>query len=402
VNNEQCRAEFGKWLQEPDDHNLCADDHWTDAQKVFAYRGWEAAWNRRASQPAPQQDELTYIAACNLAKAIYAQHYREGAEDWRVLPDTRGVISQISNMVAGMTRVKTQPAPQQPVWTPEQIKKIKKDAAEMRAKFRHAPVADMPQTYVENFDYRRGFIDGMNANPVERIPVDAQQQPVYVCVPSDCQIAEIAVAAGLPYGPDTWNALCDFAGRILLLMQPAPQQPSIIESHQPFEFMQDGFENTIEDYAALMKLENGNYAVDSTVDAWRGFQDGATWATSGAASFVDAQQERDSLQWKKVNEHGNPPEGLYIAIYSDGTSLPVALLSYGDFEYYTDDTNQGDDDGMVRGFGWSEQVDTPEGEYDSMIYVRDVVAYIPINFSGKTPAMIVIRAAMAAQGERDD
>jgi hypothetical protein len=49
-------------------------------------------------------DELAYIEASNLAKSIYSQHYREGNEEWRVLPDLRGVISQISNMVAGMTR----------------------------------------------------------------------------------------------------------------------------------------------------------------------------------------------------------------------------------------------------------------------------------------------------------
>lgn len=55
-----------------------------------------------------QQDELAYIAACNLAKAIHAQHYREDSPHWRVLPDIRGVISQIDNMVAGMTRRQAQ------------------------------------------------------------------------------------------------------------------------------------------------------------------------------------------------------------------------------------------------------------------------------------------------------
>lgn len=45
-----------------------------------------------------------YDEAANLAKAIYSQHYRNDAREWRVLPDIRGVLSQISNMVAGMTR----------------------------------------------------------------------------------------------------------------------------------------------------------------------------------------------------------------------------------------------------------------------------------------------------------
>jgi hypothetical protein len=61
-----------------------------------------------ASQPvapeAAQADYRTYDEACNLAKAIHAQHYRDDSPNWRVLPDLRGVISQISNMVAGMTR----------------------------------------------------------------------------------------------------------------------------------------------------------------------------------------------------------------------------------------------------------------------------------------------------------
>lgn len=61
-----------------------------------------------ASQPvAPetaQPDYRVYDEACNLAKAIHAQHYRDDSPNWRVLPDLRGVISQISNMVSGMTR----------------------------------------------------------------------------------------------------------------------------------------------------------------------------------------------------------------------------------------------------------------------------------------------------------
>lgn len=49
-------------------------------------------------------DEIAYAEACNLAKSIHAQHYREDSPNWRVLPDLRGVISQISNMVSGLTR----------------------------------------------------------------------------------------------------------------------------------------------------------------------------------------------------------------------------------------------------------------------------------------------------------
>jgi hypothetical protein len=49
-------------------------------------------------------EEVAYIEASNLAKTIYRVHFREGDEYWRVRPDLRGVISQISNMVSVMTR----------------------------------------------------------------------------------------------------------------------------------------------------------------------------------------------------------------------------------------------------------------------------------------------------------
>lgn len=52
----------------------------------------------------PTMDERGYIAACNLAKAIHARYYREDAPDFQVWPDTLGVITQIDNMVSGLTR----------------------------------------------------------------------------------------------------------------------------------------------------------------------------------------------------------------------------------------------------------------------------------------------------------
>lgn len=58
-----------------------------------------------------QSSEIEYIAACDLAKAIHAKHYRDDSPQWQVLPDIRGVISQIDNMTAGMVRRATPPAP---------------------------------------------------------------------------------------------------------------------------------------------------------------------------------------------------------------------------------------------------------------------------------------------------
>ncbi len=43
-----------------------------------------------------------------LAVSIWSNHYRTSAPDWQVLGDTYGALSQISNMVAGMSR---DPAP---------------------------------------------------------------------------------------------------------------------------------------------------------------------------------------------------------------------------------------------------------------------------------------------------
>ena len=39
-----------------------------------------------------------------IATYLWRKHYRDDAPDWRPLPDLRGVISQIDNMVTGLTR----------------------------------------------------------------------------------------------------------------------------------------------------------------------------------------------------------------------------------------------------------------------------------------------------------
>lgn len=82
----------------------CVPDAIYDADQMHAY-GQACILADRARQDSTP-DEYAYNEAANLAKGIYSQHYREGAEELCVLPDIRGVISQISNMVAGMTRTR--------------------------------------------------------------------------------------------------------------------------------------------------------------------------------------------------------------------------------------------------------------------------------------------------------
>lgn len=41
-----------------------------------------------------------------IATYLWRKHYRDDAPDWRPLPDLRGVISQIDNMVTGLTRAR--------------------------------------------------------------------------------------------------------------------------------------------------------------------------------------------------------------------------------------------------------------------------------------------------------
>jgi hypothetical protein len=49
-------------------------------------------------------DALGY--ATRLAEAIYEKHYRDDAPEWKPLPDLLGLLTQIDNMTAGLTRTR--------------------------------------------------------------------------------------------------------------------------------------------------------------------------------------------------------------------------------------------------------------------------------------------------------
>lgn len=56
-------------------------------------------------QPVGAQDhELALFEAKQLAKGLWNKFYKNDSPNWEVLPDLYGVISQISNMVTGLTR----------------------------------------------------------------------------------------------------------------------------------------------------------------------------------------------------------------------------------------------------------------------------------------------------------
>ena len=57
-----------------------------------------------AEQPA-QQEPDAYGYASRLAVAIWEQHYKDVAPQWKPLDDLMGVLTQIDNMTSGLTRL---------------------------------------------------------------------------------------------------------------------------------------------------------------------------------------------------------------------------------------------------------------------------------------------------------
>jgi hypothetical protein len=72
--------------------------------------------------PAAQQEPDAYGYAKRLAVAIWEQHYKGVAPQWKPLDDLMGVLTQIDNMTAGLT---TPPAAQRQPLTEEQINTLR-------------------------------------------------------------------------------------------------------------------------------------------------------------------------------------------------------------------------------------------------------------------------------------
>jgi len=56
------------------------------------------------TKPKPKPKTEAHSYAERLAYSIWKQHFKEQSPDWKPLPDLLGVLTQIDNMVAGMTR----------------------------------------------------------------------------------------------------------------------------------------------------------------------------------------------------------------------------------------------------------------------------------------------------------
>src|SRR5690606_9918525 len=82
----------------------------------YPYEVWErlmaalaAAQQQGQGQPAPPSAPVGVGYAKRLATSLWQQHYREDAPQWEPCEDLMGLLSQIDNMVSGLTRAAQQP-----------------------------------------------------------------------------------------------------------------------------------------------------------------------------------------------------------------------------------------------------------------------------------------------------
>jgi hypothetical protein len=78
--------------------------------------GYEAGYAAGMAEMKQEQAEPdAYGYASRLAVAIWEKHYKATAANWKPLPDLMGVLTQIDNMTAGLTRQQAQPEQAEPV-----------------------------------------------------------------------------------------------------------------------------------------------------------------------------------------------------------------------------------------------------------------------------------------------
>jgi hypothetical protein len=113
------QPEQGQWDAIPDAFNEWWNADYDDSTNPFrlnspAYWAW-SGWKAAGKQP----DAYGY--AKRLAVAIWEQHYKGVAPQWKPFDDLMGVLTQIDNMTAGLT---TPPAAQRQPLTDEQIRDL--------------------------------------------------------------------------------------------------------------------------------------------------------------------------------------------------------------------------------------------------------------------------------------
>jgi hypothetical protein len=84
-----------------DNHHLVADNE--KHRYVMMHLDVIKRGKALLEQPAPvQEHELALYEATQIATFLWKNFYKDTAPQWEVLPDIRGVLSQIDNMVAGL------------------------------------------------------------------------------------------------------------------------------------------------------------------------------------------------------------------------------------------------------------------------------------------------------------
>ena len=87
---------FNEWWNA--DYDDTGNPFRKDSPAYWAWSGWKAA----SKQPA-QREPDAYGYASRLAVAIWEQHYKDVAPQWKPLDDLMGVLTQIDNMTTGLT-----------------------------------------------------------------------------------------------------------------------------------------------------------------------------------------------------------------------------------------------------------------------------------------------------------
>jgi hypothetical protein len=110
---DRVQPEQGQWDAIPDAFNEWWDADYDDTGNPYrkdspAYWAW-SGWKAASKQP----DAYGY--AKRLALAIWEQHYKAAAPQWKPLDDLIGVLTQIDNMTAGLTSHR-QPLTDEKIW----------------------------------------------------------------------------------------------------------------------------------------------------------------------------------------------------------------------------------------------------------------------------------------------
>jgi hypothetical protein len=87
-------------------------------EQVVPYAVWRQGFDavRKYKEQPEQAEPDAYGYASRLAVAIWEKHYKATAVNWKPLPDLMGVLTQIDNMTAGLTRQQAEPEQEPVVW----------------------------------------------------------------------------------------------------------------------------------------------------------------------------------------------------------------------------------------------------------------------------------------------